>query len=544
MTSDDSYRWWQDGIVYQVYARSFADADGDGVGDLAGIASRLDHPAWLGANAVWVTPFFPSPMVDGGYDVADYVGVDPAFGSLRDFDHLVGEAHARGLRVILDLVPNHTSDRHPWFVESRSSPDNPRRDWYIWRDAAADGGPPNNWISEFGGPAWTLDPGTGQFYYHAFASAQPDLNWRNPEVRHAIHDAMRFWLERGVDGFRVDVLWHLVKDEALRDNPANPDYVEGRDPPSRRLLPVYSADQPEVHEVVAEMRAVLDEYDERVLIGEIYLPVDRLVAYYGREGRGAHLPFNFHLILAPWDAREIEAVIDSYEGALPDDAWPNWVLGNHDLPRVASRIGDAQARVAAVLLLSLRGTPTLYYGEELGLRDVHVPDALVQDVRETNQPGRGLGRDPVRSPMPWDSTATGGFTTGVPWLPPGEGNLARSVAAQRDDPGSMLSLYRRLIALRHAERALAVGSYRPVPALGSILAYRRQHAERELLVCLNLAGVAGSLQLPDGFEAGRVLISAAGAAEGTEVRGHLELPGDEALVLEPLAPGGRAARER
>jgi alpha-glucosidase len=530
----DRYRWWQDGIVYQVYARSFADADGDGVGDLAGIASRLDHPAWLGVDAIWITPFFPSPLVDGGYDVADYTGVDPLFGSLGDFDELVAEAHRRELRVILDLVPNHTSDRHPWFVESRSSRDNPRRDWYLWRDPAEDGGPPNNWIGEFGGPAWTLDPATGQFYYHAFASAQPDLNWRNWEVRRAIYDAMRFWLDRGVDGFRVDVLWHLVKDEEWRDNPPNPDYVEGRDSPSRRLLQAYSADQPEVHDIVAEMRAVVDEYDDRVLIGEIYLPVDRLVSYYGREGRGAHLPFNFHLILAPWEARSIEAVIDSYEGALPSDAWPNWVLGNHDLPRVASRIGDDQARVAALLLLTLRGTPTLYYGEELGLRDVPVPADLARDVRGTNQPGRGLSRDPVRTPMPWEPGTGGGFTTGRPWLPIGEWNAAHDVASQRGDPGSMLSLYRRLIALRRAERALSVGSYRPVPALGSILAYRRRHAERELLVCLNLGPSAGALRMPEGFESGRVVLAAANVAHGTEYRDYLELPGNEALVLEPL----------
>jgi alpha-glucosidase len=532
--TEDRYRWWQEGIVYQAYARSFVDADGDGVGDLAGIASRLDYPAWLGVNAIWITPFFPSPMVDGGYDVADYTDVDPLLGSLEDFDRVVSAAHARGLRVILDLVPNHTSDRHPWFVESRASRDNPRRDWYLWRDPPAGGGPPNNWISEFGGPAWTLDHGTGQYYYHAFASAQPDLNWRNPQVRRAIYDAMRFWLDRGVDGYRVDVLWHLVKDETWRDNPPNPDYAEGRDNPSRRLLQAYSADQPEVHDIVAEMRAVLDEYDDRVLIGEIYLPVDRLVTYYGREGRGAHLPFNFHLILAPWDARAIEAVIDSYEGALPADAWPNWVLGNHDLPRVASRIGDAQARVAVVLLLTLRGTPTLYYGDELGLRDVEIPEALVQDVRGANQPGRGLSRDPVRSPMPWDSSPGAGFSTGVPWLPFGEWNRAHSVAAQRDDPGSMLSLHRRLIALRHAEHALSVGSYRPVPAQGSVLAYRRQHGRRELLVCLNLASSPGRLRLPEDVRSGRVVLSAANTPPGTEYRENVVLAGDEALVLEPL----------
>jgi alpha-glucosidase len=503
------------------------------VGDLEGIRRHLDHLAWLGMDAVWISPFYPSPMVDGGYDVADYRGVDPLFGDLNDFDRLVADAHRRSLRVILDLVPNHSSDRHPWFVASRSSRDDPKRDWYIWRDPAPDGGPPNNWIAEFGGPAWTLDERTGQYYYHAFSSAQPDLNWRNPRVRAAMHDAMRFWLDRGVDGFRVDVIWHLIKDETLRDNPVNPEYVEGRDSPSRRLVQAYSADQPEVHDVVAEMRAVVDQYDERVMIGEIYLPIDRLVTYYGHDRAGAHLPFNFHLILAPWDAREIELVIDTYEGALPDGAWPNWVLGNHDQPRVASRVGDGQARVAAVLLLTLRGTPTIYYGEELGLRDVPIPAKQALDVRETNQPGRGLGRDPVRTPMPWTGDPPGGFTTGRPWLPLGDENLSRSVAAQRDDPGSMLSLYRQLVELRRSERALAVGSYRPVPAEGSVLAYRRRHADRELLVALNLGGRPAELHLPQDFPAGRVLVSASGRLQGASARDVLALGGDEAVVMEP-----------
>jgi alpha-glucosidase len=284
------------------------------------------------------------------------------------------------------------------------------------------------------------------------------------------------------------------------------------------------------------MRAVLDEYPDRLLIGEIYLPIERLVTYYGRDGGGAHLPFNFHLILAPWDARQIELVIDRYEGALPADAWPNWVLGNHDQPRVASRIGQGQARVAAVLLLTLRGTPTIYYGEELGLRDVPIPGERTTDVRETNQPGRGLSRDPERTPMPWSGEPAGGFTSGEPWLPLGEENLARSVAAQRDDPASMLSLYRRLLALRRSERALAVGSYRPVPAGGSALAYRRRHGDRELLIALNLAGRPAELELPDDFRRGRVLLSASGRRDGDWVDGPLALEGDEALVLEPARP--------
>jgi alpha-glucosidase len=523
------HRWWQRGVVYEIYARSFADANGDGVGDLAGIRSRLDYLSWLGIDAIWITPTFPSPMVDGGYDVADYTGVHPLFGTLDEFDGLLADAHARSIQVLLDLVPNHTSDQHPWFVAARGSRTDPKRDWYIWRDPV-DGGPPNNWLSEFGGPAWTFDPDTGQFYYHAFAAAQPDLNWRNRDVRAAMYAAMRFWLDRGVDGFRVDVMWHLIKDEAFRDNPLNPDYVEGVGSPYHRLVPVYSADQPEVHDVVAEMRAVLDEYEDRLVIGEIYLPVDRLVDYYGRDGRGAHLPFNFQLIGAAWDARQIQLRIDRYEGLLPENAWPNWVLGNHDQERLASRIGLAQARVAAVLLLTLRGTPTLYYGEELGLENSPIPAGQVDDVRELNQPGRG--RDPYRTPMPWDASESAGFTSARPWLPVGEANRPRNVAAARDDPDSMLSLYRRLIGLRRREPALALGSYRSVPAKGSLLAYRRAHGGRELLIVLNLSSQAGRLKLPAEFASARSVFGISDPRPGAAHQESVVVAGDDAVILE------------
>jgi len=538
MSVTSRHRWWQRGILYEVYVRSWADASGDGVGDLRGIRSRLDHLAWLGVDAIWITPFFPSPMVDGGYDVADYTGVDPLFGTIGDFDALLAAAHDRSLRVILDLVPNHTSDRHPWFIESRASRSSPKRDWYLWRDPAPGGGPPNNWVSEFGGPAWEWDAATEQYYYHAFASAQPDLNWRHPQVRGAMYDAMRFWLDRGVDGFRVDVMWHMLKDEHFRDDPPNPDYRAGM-AEYRSLIHAYSSDQPDVHEVVREMRAVLDGYDERLLIGEIYLPVDELVDYYGREGHEAHLPFNFHLIGTPWDARQIAVLIDRYEGALPEHAWPNWVLGNHDQPRVASRIGDAQARVAAMLLLTLRGTPTLYYGEELGLRDAEISPDRVTDVREESEPGRGLGRDPERTPMPWDASEHGGFTHGLPWLPLGELNRSRSVEAQRDDPGSMLTLHRRLIALRRAEPALAIGDYWPVHAGGDVLAYRRTHGGRDLLVALNLGSSHARLALPPGLGPFRVLLATIGSLEGGTCQRELELPANAGMILEPLASSDR-----
>lgn len=524
--------WWQSGVIYQIYPRSFHDSDGDGVGDLNGIARRLDHLATLGVDAVWISPVFPSPMADFGYDVADHCDIDPIFGRLSDFDRLAAEAHARGLRVILDFVPNHTSDRHPWFRESRRARDDPRRDWYVWRDPAPDGGPPSNWLSEFGGPAWTLDEATGQYWYHAYLPEQPDLNWRNPEVRDAMLDVLRFWFRRGVDGFRVDAIHHLIEDEVLRDNPPNPDWRPGMSP-ARSVVRMRTMDQPEVHDAIAAMRRVADEFrdssGDRVMIGEAYLPIDRMMAYYGADLTGFHLPFNFHLIFTPWTPAALAALIETYEAALPPGAWPNWVLGNHDRSRVASRIGPDQARVAAMLLLTLRGTPTIYQGEEIGMTDVPIPPERVQDPWERNVPGLGLGRDPVRTPMPWTSQPGGGFTTGCPWLPLGERNLAACVAAQSDEPRSMLSLYRALLRLRRAEPALAVGSFRPVAATERVLAFCRVHCGRQLLVALNFGGDAAGLHGLSGR--GRILLSTGLDRTGT-VGGTLALRPHEACIVE------------
>ena len=351
--------WWQNALIYQIYPRSFQDSDNDGIGDLPGIIQRLPYLKELGVDAVWLSPFFPSPMKDFGYDVADYCGVDPVFGTLDHFDQLLHQAHQLGIRVIIDLVPNHTSDQHPWFVEARSSRNHPRRDWYVWSDPRPDGSPPNNWMAYFGGPSWTFDQGTGQYYLHQFLPEQPDLNWRNPQVRQAIHEVMRFWLRRGVDGFRVDVIWLLVEDAQLRDEPPNPHWREG-DIDRWRHLHIYQEDQPETLEAVIEMRQVLEEFstpgNERMMVGEIYLPYDRLMPYYGTPERpGCHLPFNFHLIfrgISDWTAGQIRSLIEEYLQSLPPWATPNWVLGNHDQHRLATRLGEAQARVAAMLLLT------------------------------------------------------------------------------------------------------------------------------------------------------------------------------------------------
>jgi alpha-glucosidase len=304
-------------------------------------------------------------MADYGYDVSDYREVDPLLGDLKTLGALIAQAHYRGMKVILDYVPNHTSDRHPWFLESRSSRSAPKRDWYVWRDPAPDGGPPNNWISRFGGPAWSRDAATDQYYYHAFLPEQPDLNWRHTDVRREMLDVLRFWLDLGVDGFRVDALPALFEDERLRDNPPNPAWTPAM-PHSKRQLRVHTSDLPEVHDAVAEMRSTLDAYPDRLLIGELYLPIERLVLYYGKDGKGAHLPFNFHLISIAWTAAAIATLVEEYEAALPPGAWPNWVLGNHDQKRIAARLGPAQARIAAMLLLTLRGTPTIYSGVTRG----------------------------------------------------------------------------------------------------------------------------------------------------------------------------------
>lgn len=521
----ENVSWWKSGILYQIYPRSFQDSDGDGVGDLRGVIERLPYLRELGVDALWLSPIFPSPMEDFGYDISDYTGIDPLFGMLADFDALVAAAHDFGLKIILDLVPNHTSDQHPWFIESRGSRGSAKRDWYIWRDPKGESGPPNNWLSEFGGSSWEFDAYTGQYYYHAFLRSQPDLNWRNPEVRGAMHNVMRFWLRRGVDGFRVDVMWHLIKDDLLRDDPPNPDFVSGQQP-YQQQIPLYSTDRPEVHDAVAELRQVIDEFDDRVLIGEIYLPPDKLVAYYGRDLAGAHLPFNFALISTPWNARAIAKLVDDYEAALPAGAWPNWVLGNHDRQRIASRAGTDRARVAAMLLLTLRGTPTLYYGDEIGMPQVAIAPDRVRDPWGKNVPG--MGRDGCRTPMQWDDTAYTGFSVCEPWLPLSKDIALVNVATEREDTASMLSLYRALITLRRARPELALGGYRLVSAADDLLVYAREHQDQRLLVALNLGMAPVSLEVR-----GRVLLSTFMDRQAEVIDGLLGLRGAEGVVIEP-----------
>ncbi|WP_026464970.1 alpha-amylase family glycosyl hydrolase [Adhaeribacter aquaticus] len=529
-TEQQKNLWWQEEIIYQIYPRSFQDSNGDGVGDLRGIIQRLDYLQELGIKAIWISPIFESPMADFGYDISNYTGIHPLFGTMEDFDELLAEVHKRGMKLLLDLVPNHTSDQHPWFLESRSSRNNPKRDWYIWKDPKPDGSEPNNWLSMFGGTGWEWDEKTQQFYYHGFLKEQPDLNWRNPEVQEAMMNVMRFWLDKGIDGFRIDVIFHMIKDDQFRNNPQNPDYQPHMNKYDQ-LLPIYSTDQPEVHDIVAMMRQVADDYQERVLIGEIYLPLHKLVTYYGVNQSGVHLPFNFQLLVSPWDSQQIAIVIDQYEGSLPADGWPNWVLSNHDQSRISSRVGKAQARIAAMLLLTLRGTPTIYYGDEIGMRDVPIPAEEVQDPQGLNMPDLNLTRDPARTPMQWDDSTNAGFSPAKPWLrlPPDFKRI--NVKSQLQNPFSILNLYKRLIKLRQQELALKAGNYTPIFSDKQIISYTRAAAGTSFLIVLNLSHRPAYFKPQHFTFSGVVEIATYPELENLPVKDYINLGGDEGVII-------------
>jgi alpha-glucosidase len=520
--------WWQQAVIYQIAPMSFQDSDGDGKGDLRGIIDRLPYLEWLGIDAVWLCPIYPSPMLDFGYDISDYCNVDALFGTLDLFDKLVAELHARGIKLLLDLVPNHTSSRHPWFVESRSSRENPKRDWYVWADPGRDGGPPNNWLSRFGGTAWQLDEPTGQYYYHAFLCEQPDLNWRNGEVRQAMADVLRFWLARGVDGFRVDASAVLIEDDLLRDDPPDPKFDPKSTPPPERLTRRFTDDRPESLGCLEDLRAVLDEFPDRVLAGEVQGKLDRIGHFYGNDRPRFHLPLNFTLLDTEWSAIAVQAAIDAYLNAIPAQAWPDWVIGGHDKPRVAGRLGQAQARILAMLALTLKGTPFFFAGDEIGMPRVRIPDTQVHDIFEKLVPGYGLNRDPERSPMRWDGGRNGGFTSGEPWLCMGDDVAERNVLRQQQDVRSLLWLYRSLIELRKKQAALRLGDYVPMRARNDVLAFKRTTTAETLLVSLNFSAEPRRLDLP---APARLLISTHLDRECTNLAASAMLRGGEGLVL-------------
>jgi alpha-glucosidase len=506
--------WWRGGVLYQIYVRSFADSDGDGVGDLAGIRSKLDYLEWLGVDGLWLSPVTVSPDDDFGYDVSNYTDVQPVLGDLEMLERLVAEAQGRGISVLLDIVPNHSSDRHPWFVDAESSRDSEHRDWYVWADPKPDGSLPNNWVSAFGGPAWSLDEKTGQYYLHHFLPSQPDLDWWTEGVRDAFDDILRFWFDRGVAGFRIDVAHGLVKDPELRDNPPDDEWAN-------------NMNHPGIHDVYRRWRRIADAYDPpRIFLGETWvLDSEKLGAYYGDGNDELHMAFNFPFALAPFETERLRPIVEETEAAIPEDGWPVWTMSNHDLPRFPSRWADGderKIRAALLILLALRGTPVLYYGDELGM-----PETELRDEERLDPAGRlnPPGRDGARTPMHWTADPGAGFTPpGVrPWLPI-RGNGEVNVEAQRDDPGSVLSFVRDLITLRRSEPELWGGSYLPLETTGGLWAWRR--GERTV-VAANLSDEPAVLEGVDG----RVRLGTRRDREGKEVTGRLELAPWEGVIV-------------
>lgn len=527
--------WSRQTVLYHIYPRSFQDSDGDGIGDLRGIIDRLDYlndgsEESLGIDAIWLSPVYPSPMADFGYDVADYQDIDPVFGDMAVFDRLLSEAHTRGIKVMLDYVPNHTSLEHPWFQQSRSSRDNPKRDWYIWQPPRSDGSPPNNWLSIFGGPAWTWDETTGEYYLHTFLSQQPDLNWRHPEVRKHMWDVLRFWLDRGVDGFRTDAVYHLIKDDQFRDDPSNPDYDPERDDPYDSLLHTYSRGQEGVSDVLSGICAVVGEYENTYLISEAYVDIPQMLElYHACSEHHIHAPFNFNLIGREWSAAAYRDFIDHFDASLHDEGWPNYVLGNHDRPRLASRLGEERAKLLGMMQLTLRGMPVIYYGEEIGMQNGDIPREHQLDPRGHHRPG--AGRDPERTPMQWDDTAHAGFTTGTPWLPVGDNYRERNVSVEHTDPGSCLDMYRRLIHYRRDSPALLTGRYQSLDCENdAIFTYQRICDNEVLQVALNFSDQPQTLSVDRA-----TLVCSTHAEPHAPLEGSVSLQPYEGQVLQTYA---------
>ncbi|MEE6165598.1 MULTISPECIES: alpha-amylase family glycosyl hydrolase [unclassified Mycolicibacterium] len=533
-----STAWWRDAVFYENHMASFRDANGDGIGDIAGLTASLDYLHDLGIGAVWLSPCFKSPMLDQGFDISDYTSIEPLFGTLEEFGELLAQAHSRGIRIIADYVPNHTSDQHPWFVESRASRTSAKRDWYVWKDPRPDGSAPTNWTSEAGGSVWQFDAATGQYYLHSHLPQQPDLNWRNPEVVEAMLEVLRYWLDFGVDGFRIDVAHMLMKDPLFRDNPvrrvALDNMYDAQHPDFASQEHIYDRMHPDVHTVLQRIRATIDDYDDKVLIGEIEaMDWPQWATYFGTDLDEIHLPFAFRLIETPWGAEALATELEALYAAVPAGGWPILALGNHDRPRLADRIGPAQLRSAATLLMTLRGTPIVFYGDELGLHNQDVPPERQRDYFGLTD--RGVSRDPIRTPMPWNNGFNAGFSTAPSrqlWLPISLRAAEVNVSVQRSDPASLLNLYRALTRLRAGSPALRHGAFRLAPevaaAASGCLAFRRLTGDDHKLVILNLTDQSRTVTTPAPAE---VVFSTHSHNDIGSRRGEFALSGGEGVIL-------------
>jgi len=530
----DNWLWWRDGIIYQIYPRSFQDSNNDGIGDLRGIIQRLDHLKTLGVDAIWLSPFYPSPDVDFGYDVSDYTGIDPKYGTMQDFADLIKQAHQRNIHIVVDLVLNHTSDQHPWFVESRSSKDNPHRDWYIWAEGRGNR-PPNNWASVFGGKGWELDPATGQYYFHMFYKEQPDLNWHNPAVREEMLNVFRFWLQQGVDGFRLDVFNVYFKHKDLQDNPAQFHPV-GSLYPFIGQRHTNDCDQPEMLPLLSDVRAILDEKPGRYVVGETFLSTPESAARYCGDNL-LHAAFNFQFLHCRWKPGDFLKSIQKWEQALSPETFPNYVLSNHDVVRAATRYGrgesDERLKVAAALLLTQRGTPYIYYGEEIGMRDIPLTRDMVQDPIGKRFWPFMKGRDGCRSPMQWNADHAAGFSAGQPWLPVNKNYVDRNVESQTADPDSLFNFYRKLIQLRRETPVLREGMFVPLTFdPRAVLAYLRKDGDQTIMVALNFSRRRVPFVLGSDLARGRWRLLLSSKRDQVEITDRLlPLEPEEAVIM-------------
>lgn len=527
----EKYLWWRDGVIYQIYPRSFADSNGSGIGDLEGITSRLDYLQELGVDALWLSPINSSPDVDFGYDVSDYLDIDPKFGRMADFEKLIREAEKRGIRIVMDLVLNHTSNQHEWFKQSRSSRNNAYHDWYIWHDADEKGKPPNNWQAVFGGKAWEWDESAQQYYYHMFYKEQPDVNWRNPKVRAALLDVFRFWADKGVKGFRLDVFNVYFKDALLRNNPTK--LIARR--PFDKQIHLYDFDQPELMDVLKDIRKILDGYPDAYAVGETFFATpEKAAGYSGKDI--LHAAFNFKFLENRWDESKYRQIILDWEKALGEEKWPTYVLNNHDTKRSATRFGegedDSRLKVAAAMLLTLRGTPYLYYGEEIGMRDIKLKRSQILDpIGKLYWPFH-KGRDGCRAPMQWDASAHAGFSKSKPWLPLHPNYPERNVENQLRDRDSLLNFYKSLLILRRKEPVLVHGSLGFVAdALRGVMAYNRVLNKSKALILLNFTSSTQRVVLPDNTEDWQIGLSSSGRSSLITGENAICLDSNEALIL-------------